>query len=201
MVFSPDQQRQDPTFPRSSRSELPRPHSMNAMKRNETSAMSPSAPPTKFLGPSFLRLDLPRLTGQPRAWRWVVGTVVAVGASLLACFVLAQLAIALDPTLSGYEHFQFSDYSRLTIIGVVIACLGWPFVAWFTTSARRLYLWLAIIVVVATLAPDVLILNEGQPANGVLTLALMHFALAFITFPAMVFIAPQRKTPAQDANA
>jgi hypothetical protein len=118
--------------------------------------------------------------------------VLAVALSILACFALAALAVAVDPGLAGYGHFQFADYARLTVLGVVGACVGWPIVTWFTTSARRLYLWLAILVTVVSLAPDLWILHLGQPPAGVATLAVMHFALAVITYPAMVFLAPQR---------
>ena len=144
-------------------------------------------------GPAFLRLDLPRGSAQPSVWRWSVGTILAVAASLLACFGLAHLASALYPALASYEHFQFADYSKLTIAGVIAACIGWPVVAWFSTRARVLYLWLAIAVTVVTFAPDVWILHLGQPAVGVATLVVMHLALAVITYPAMVFIAPQRR--------
>jgi Family of unknown function (DUF6069) len=144
----------------------------------------------RFYGPAFLRLDLPRGAARPSAWRWILGTVVAVGASLFACFGLVQIAVALSPALAEYGHFHFGDYSKLTIIGVIVACVGWPIVAWLTTQARRLYLWLAIAVTVVSLAPDAWILHLGQPTLGVATLAVMHLALAMITYPAMVFIAP-----------
>jgi hypothetical protein len=151
-------------------------------------------PRTRFYGPSILRLDLPRGRAQPSAWRWIAATVVAVGASLLACFGLARVAIAVFPGLVGYGHFMFSDYGRLTVVGVVVACIGWPIVTWFTTSGRRLYLWLAAVVTVVSLVPDAWILHVGQPVAGVVTLAGMHFALAAITYPAMVFVAPQFST-------
>jgi hypothetical protein len=150
------------------------------------------ASPTRFYGPSILRLDLPWGRAQPSAWRWILATVLAVGASLLACLGLAHIAVVLDPDLAGYGHFQFADYGRLTIVGVVGACVGWPIVTWLTTSARRLYLWLAVVVTVFSLAPDVWILHTGQPPAGVATLVAMHFALAVITYPATVFLAPQR---------
>jgi hypothetical protein len=160
----------------------------------------PGTTPRRSFGPLALRLDLPRGVAQPSAWRWILATILAVCASLLACFGLAHLAILLDPALGGYGHFQFGDYSRLTIIGVVGACIGWPVVTWLTTSARRLYLWLAISVTVVSLAPDVWILHLGQPAAGVATLIVMHFALAVVTFPAMVFLAPQRVTVQHGAH-
>jgi hypothetical protein len=148
--------------------------------------------PARFYGPSFLRLDVPRGRAQPSAWRWILATGTAVGASLLACLGLAHLAIAAFPALAGYGHFTFGDYSRLTILGVLAACVGWPIVTWFTTSGRRLYLWLAIAVTVVSLAPDAWILYLGQPAAGVATLVAMHVALAVITYPAVVFLAPQK---------
>jgi Family of unknown function (DUF6069) len=155
----------------------------------------------RLLGPAILRLDLPRGSAQPSAARWIVATVLAVGASLLACFGLARLAIAWDPALAGYGHFQFGDYARLTIIGVLGACIGWPLLSWFSSRARRLYFWLAIVVTVVSLAPDAWILHLGQPAAGVVTLVVMHLALAVITFPAMVVLAPQRTTATRDARA
>ena len=159
----------------------------------------PGTTSNRYYGPSIFRFDLPRGTAQPSVWRWILATILAVCASLLACFGLAHLAILLDPTLAGYGHFRFGDYSRLTIIGVIAACAGWPVVTWFTTSARRLYLWLAITVTVVSLAPDVWILHLGQPTAGVATLIVMHFALAVVTFPVMVFLAPQRATVEHDA--
>jgi hypothetical protein len=151
-----------------------------------------SAEETRQTGPAFLRLDLPRGRTQPSPWRWVLATAVAIGASLLACFGLAHLAVAWDPSLSGYGHFAFGDYARLTVIGVFGACVGWPLACWFSSQASRLYLWVAIAVTLVSLAPDAWILHLGQPAAGVATLAVMHFALAIITFPAMVFLSPQR---------
>jgi hypothetical protein len=140
----------------------------------------------------FFRLDMPGLRRQPSAWRWVVGTIIAIGLSLLACAGLVAVATHLVPSTIGYGHFQFGDYSKLTIIGVFAACVGWPFVVWITSRARLLYLWLAIVATVVSLAPDLWILHLGQPAAGVATLAVMHVALGVITYAAMVLIAPQR---------
>lgn len=146
----------------------------------------------KFVGPKALRLDLPGGSAQPAWWRWVIGTIVAVIASLLVCFLLAKGVSAADPSLNGYAHFQFSDYSRLTIVGVVAACIGWPIATLLSSAARRIYLWAAIVVVVVSLAPDAWILHLGQPTAGVVTLVAMHVGLGLVTYPAMVFIAPQR---------
>jgi len=141
-------------------------------------------------------LDFPSGAAQPRAWRFVVATVVAVGLSIAACAALVAVGIRVFPSTVGYEHFQFGDYSKLTIIGVVIASLGWPVACYVSTRARGVYLVLAVLVSIAALAPDAWILHQGQSAQAVLVLVWMHLALAVITYLSMVLIAPQRRRAA-----
>ena len=148
---------------------------------------------TPFLrGPALLHLDFPWGVAQPKPWRWIVATAVAIGVSIAACAGLAALGIALVPATAGYEHYQFGDYAKLTIIGVIGASIGWPLTTLVTTRARRLYLWLAIIVTIVSFAPDAWILRGGQPAPAVADLAVMHVAVAVVTYLSMVVIAPQR---------
>lgn len=151
-------------------------------------------------GPAWLRLDMPGRVAQPVLWRWIIATVTAIGLSLLACAILALITTQLFPSTIGYGHFQFSDYSKLTIIGVSVACVGWPFVTWITTNGRRLYLWLGIIATIVSLAPDLWILDLGQPPAGVATLAVMHVALGVVTYLSMILIAPQRTHLPTDGN-
>jgi len=153
---------------------------------------TPASPQPEYMCPRVFRLDLPKGQAQPSWWRWIIGAVVAVLGSLLVCVAIAKLVSSADPSIASYQHFEFSDYSRLTIVGVVSACIGWPIVALLSTTARRIYLWAAIIVVVVSLAPDLWILHLGQPVVGVAALALMHVGLGLVTYPAMVFLAPQR---------
>jgi len=141
-------------------------------------------------------LDFPSGGAQPRAWRFVVATIVAVGLSITACAGLVAVGIRVFPSTAGYEHFQFGDYTKLTVIGVVIASLGWPAACYLTTRARRLYLVLAVLVSIAALAPDAWILYQGQSAQAVFVLVWMHLALAVITYLSMVLIAPQRRRAA-----
>ena len=91
-------------------------------------------------------LDFPSGAAQPRAGRFVVATVVAVALSIAACAGLVAIGVRVFPSTAGYEHFQFGDYTKLTVIGVVIASLGWPATCYVTTRARRLYLVLAVLV-------------------------------------------------------
>ncbi len=112
--------------------------------------------------------------------------------SLAACAAISRVAIAVDPTLASYDHLHFGDYARLEILGVLAACIGWQIVTRLSSRARPLFFWLAVLVTIVGLAPDAWILLQGQPAGGVLALVVMHFALAVITYPALVYIAPQR---------
>jgi hypothetical protein len=145
-------------------------------------------------------LDFPKGRRQPSLARFVVASVVAVVGSVVACAALAAAAVAAMPGLAGYEHFQFGEYTKLTVVGVVLACLAWPAMAWLSSRAWRPFLWLAVAVTVAGLAPDVWILLKGQPAAAVGVLVLMHVALALITYPALVLIAPQRSPEVRAAG-
>ncbi|MBN9153261.1 MAG: hypothetical protein J0I70_08320 [Microbacterium sp.] len=151
---------------------------------------TPPASPTGGLRGS-LRLDFPWGAAQPGAVRCVLATLVAVVASVLACALIAAITTTLAPATAGYEHFRFSDYARLTVIGVILAGIAWPLVTLLSSRARRLYLWLAIAVTVVSFAPDLWILRQGQPAAGVAALIVMHIALFAITYPTLVFGAPQ----------
>ncbi len=129
---------------------------------------------------------------QPNAAALIFATVVAVAGSLIADWLLAKLAVAVFPSTKGYQHFQFSDYSKLTIIGILGAAVGWPIVTRFCSTPRWLYLRLAVLVSVVLLLPDLWIWLQGQPGQAVLFLALMHIAVAVVSYNAIVRIAPAR---------
>jgi hypothetical protein len=121
-----------------------------------------------------------------------MATVLALGGSLLADWLLAKLGVAVFPSTRGYPHFQFSDYSILTVLGVIAACVGWPIVARWCSQPRWLFVRLAVLVSLALLLPDLAILIQGQPAKAVFFLALMHVAIAVVTYNALVGLSPAR---------
>jgi hypothetical protein len=86
-------------------------------------------------------------------------------------------------------HFQFHDYAKLTVIGVVIACLAWPVVTRISAQPRWLFFRLAILVALALWLPDLYILVRGQPAEAVAVLMIMHLAIAVITYSCLVQLA------------
>lgn len=141
---------------------------------------------------AYLHLDFPWGSAQPGPIRFIAAAIIAVAGSVLACWILAEVAVIAMPSTAAYEHFQFTDYTRLTVIGVVVASVAWPLTTLLSSQARRLFLWLAVIMTVVSLAPDAWIIHQGQPLRAVFVLMLMHFALAFVTYPVLVFGAPQR---------
>jgi hypothetical protein len=138
----------------------------------------------------LVRLDFTPEHRQPRASRVALATVVAIVASLLADALIVVVAQALFPATKGYQHFQFGDYAKLTIIGVLIACLGWPVITRVSSTPRWIYSRLAVIVTLVLLLPDVWLFHQGQPAKAVSALMVMHLAIAVVTYYAVIVLAP-----------
>jgi len=151
---------------------------------------------------SLVHLDFAPNHKQPSAGRVVLATVMAIAGSLLADAVLVVIAQAVFPSTKGYVHFQFSDYARLTVIGVLIACVAWPVTTRITSQPRWMFLRMAILVTLVLWLPDVYILAKGQPAKAVGFLFLMHLAIALVTYNALVHLAPVRalRRPAHRAQ-
>jgi hypothetical protein len=123
----------------------------------------------------------------------LAASVASIAGSLAADAALVAIGTAVFPSTKGYVHFRFSDYSKLTIIGVVIACVAWPIITRISSAPRWLYLRLAVLVTIVLLAPDVWILLNGAPAKAVAVLMTMHLAIAVVTYNCMVRIAPVRE--------
>jgi hypothetical protein len=147
-----------------------------------------------------LRLDFTTLSEVegPSTIRLVLATAVSIGLSLGADAALVAIGTRVFPSTRGYGHFQFQDYAKLTVIGIVIAAAAWPAVTRVSSAACWLFFRLAIAVTVVLLLPDIYILHQGQPAKAVAILMLMHLAIALITYNALVHLAPakRRREPA-----
>lgn len=114
----------------------------------------------------LIHLDFAPTHEQPAAGRVVLATVVSVIGSLLADALLVVIAQAVFPSTKGYAHFQFSDYCKLTVIGVIIACVAWPITTRITSRPRWMFFRMAILVTLVLWLPDVYILVQGQPGQG-----------------------------------
>lgn len=138
----------------------------------------------------LFRVDFRPRHRHPRPGGVLVATLAAIALSLAADALLAHAAVALWPTLRGYAHFRFSDYAKLTVIGIVIAAVGWPICSRVTSAPRWLYGMAAVAVTLVLWLPDLYLLYQGQPARAVAVLMAMHLAIALITYTVMVTLAP-----------
>lgn len=148
---------------------------------------------------AWARIDLTPPHRPPHWWRVALASALALVLSLAADAAIVAVGTRLFPATKGYVHFAFGDYAKLTVIGVLIACAGWPFVARFSAAPRWLYLRLAILVTLVLFLPDVYIWHQGQPADAVAVLMLMHVAIALITYNLMIHLAPVRSGRARVA--
>jgi hypothetical protein len=117
--------------------------------------------------------------------------------SLAADAILVVIGTAIFPSTRDFALFQFSDYAKLTVIGVIIACVAWPVVTRISSAPRWLFFRLAILVTLVLLLPDLYILHMGEPAKGVAVLMLMHVSIAAVTYNLLVHIAPVRPAAAE----
>jgi uncharacterized membrane protein YraQ (UPF0718 family) len=147
------------------------------------------------------RVDFAPAHRQPSAIRVLVALVVAIAGSLAADALLVLIAAALFPSTKGYVHFQFHDYAKLTIVGVVIACAAWPVVTRVSSAPRWLFFRLAILVTLVLWLPDLYILDLGQPARAVAVLIVMHLAIALVTYNSLVHIAKVQPLARSGAHA
>jgi hypothetical protein len=122
----------------------------------------------------------------------VLATVLSIAGSLGADALLVTIGQAIFPATKGYGHFQFSDYGKLTVIGVIIASVAWPIVTRVSSAPRWLFLRLAVLVTLALWLPDLYILYKGQPPRAVAVLMVMHLAIALVTYNLLVRVAPVR---------
>ena len=138
------------------------------------------------------RVDFAPSHRQPSAARVLVALVVSIAGALIVDAILVVIGTTLFPSTKGYAHFQFQDYAKLTVIGVVIACLAWPVVTRISSAPRWLFFWLAVLVTLVLWLPDLYLLDLGQPGRAVAVLMVMHLAIALITYNSLVHIARVR---------
>ena len=141
---------------------------------------------------SLARLDLAPRHRQPPAARVVLATILSIAGSLAADALLVVIGEALFPGTRGFVHFQFSDYAKLTVAGVIVACVAWPVVTRISAAPRWLFFRLAILVTLVLWLPDLYILHMGESAKAVAVLMVMHLAIALVTYNLLVHVAPVR---------
>jgi hypothetical protein len=151
--------------------------------------MPTQLPPSLERPLGLVRVDFAPAHRQPSAVAVLVATVVSLVGSLAADAILVVIGTAIFPATKGYVHFRFSDYAKLTVIGVIIACVAWPVVTRISSSPRWIFFRLAIGVTLVLWLPDLFILYRGQSARAVAVLMVMHLAIALVTYNCLVHIA------------
>jgi Family of unknown function (DUF6069) len=144
---------------------------------------------------SWARVEYPVAHRPPAWWRVALATVLSLVLSLAADAALVFVGTRLFPATKGYVHFAFSDYSKLTVVGVLIACAAWPVVARLSSAPRWLFFRLAVVVTLVLFLPDLYIWHQGQSSQAVLVLMAMHVAIALVTYNLLVRLAPVRVLP------
>ena len=139
---------------------------------------------------SVFRIDFTPRHEQPGVLKILAATIISLGGSLGADALLVAIGTRIFPSTKGYGHFQFSDYGKLTVIGVLIACAAWPIVTRISSSPRWVFLRMAVLVTLVLWLPDLYILAKGQPPKAVAVLMVMHLAIGVVTYNALVRIAP-----------
>jgi hypothetical protein len=148
---------------------------------------------------TWAKVDFRPANRPPAWWRVGLATVLAIVGSLAADAALVALGKHVFPATKNFVHFQFHDYAKLTVIGVIIACAGWPIVTRISSAPRWLFFRLAIAVTLVLFLPDLWIWVRGEPGQGVCVLLAMHVAIALVTYNALVHVAPVG--PALDATS
>ncbi len=123
-----------------------------------------------------------------------MASLLSILGSLAVDAILVAVGTRIFPATRGYVHFQFSDYAKLTTLGVIIACIGWPVVTRISSAPRWVFLRMAIVVTAVLFLPDLYILAKGQPPKAVLVLMIMHLAIALVTYNALVHLAPAKRS-------
>jgi hypothetical protein len=149
---------------------------------------------------SWAQVDFRPRHRPPEWWRVALATVLSVVGSLLADAALVVIGKRLFPATQSFVHYQFHDYAKLTVVGVVIACAAWPVVARVSSAPRWLFFRLAIAVTLVLFLPDLWILHKGESVQGVLVLMVMHVAIALVTYNLLVHLAPVRSRDPRPAS-
>jgi hypothetical protein len=149
---------------------------------------------------SLVRVDFAPQHRQPPAARVVLATIASIAGSLAADALLVVIGEAIFPGTKGFVHFRFSDYAKLTVVGVIIACVAWPIVTRISSAPRWLFFRLAILVTLVLWLPDLYLLYKGESADAVAVLMVMHLAIAVVTYNLLVHVAPVRPPAGRPAR-
>ena len=133
-------------------------------------------------------------TAPPAHRRVMTAGLAAAALSLAADVVLVAIGRTAFTVPASFDKFAFGNCALLTGLGVAGATLAWDAVTRLSSRPTWLLTRLAALVTALCLIPDFLLLGTpGNPAGPVAILMLMHLAIAVVTYPALIKIAPVRR--------
>ncbi len=135
------------------------------------------------------RIDMKPSEEQPSSTRLLVVTVLAALCSLGANALIVTVATHLKPATKGFSHFRLADYGTLTVVGVLAAGIAWFIVLRVSSTPRWLLFRVAVLVTVVLWIPDVYLFTKHEPTAAVVTLMIMHGAVALVTYNLLVHVA------------
>jgi Family of unknown function (DUF6069) len=111
------------------------------------------------------------------AWSrlWWVGSLV-IASSLVVNLLMSSAVLALFPT----QIITADHIIMLTVLGTLAAILVFALVAWRATRPITLYRRIAIVALLLSFAPDILIFSTGYSGIVVGAYILMHIMTAAI---------------------
>lgn len=132
----------------------------------------------------------------------IILVAAAVVAILLNAAVAAVAVAAGAP--SGYGPLTPPAYGLFTVLGVGIGWLGWLLVLRRSRDPRRTLSVLVPVVLVASFAPDILLLVlrfiPGTTTSAAIALMAMHVVVVLVAVPAYV-LATRQLTPVRSGSA
>jgi Family of unknown function (DUF6069) len=138
---------------------------------------------------SITRLDGRPLTHMPRTRRILAAGLISMAASLAADVLLVAVGTAAFHPPASFGPFVFLTYAKLTAAGIIGATAFWAGLVRVTSQPRLVLLRAAVAVTLLLLIPDVLLL-PNESTGGVMTLMVMHVAIAIITTVTFLKVAP-----------
>jgi hypothetical protein len=130
---------------------------------------------------------------------WVV-SLLTISAATMANLIARAIAFTLLPLSPTFEPLAWQSVILFTVVGVALACGVYALVRRFSRKAVRVYTLIAVIALLISLIPDVLILRDpvafeaDTTISEVAVMMVFHGVAAIVSLVLLTRLAP----PAQN---
>jgi len=132
---------------------------------------------------------------------WVV-SLLTISAATMANLIVRAIAFALLPLSATFAPLAWQSVILFTVVGVALACGVYALVRRFSRRAVRVYTLIAVIALLISLIPDVLILSNPVAFEAdttmpeVAVMMVCHAVAAIVSIVMLTHLAP----PAQNCS-